>query len=175
MTLFFTSDHHFWHNNIIQYCNRPFSSVTEMNEILIERWNNVIKKGDVVYYLGDFSFSKPDMVKPIIEKLNGTKIFLPGNHDSAWFGKLEQSRNLLFVESIHQISHMSQKVVLCHYAMRSWDRSHHGAWHLFGHHHGSMPPYGKSFDVGVDTHVFYPYSWDEIAEKMKSLPETREI
>ena len=55
--LYFTSDHHFWHTNIIQYCNRPFVSIEEMNEVLIQNWNDLVLPEDEVYYLGDFSMA----------------------------------------------------------------------------------------------------------------------
>jgi calcineurin-like phosphoesterase family protein len=78
--IYFSSDHHFGHSNIIKYCNRPYSSVEEMNEKLIENWNATVKPEDTVYYLGDFSLStKP--VKEITPKLNGHKLLIPGNHD----------------------------------------------------------------------------------------------
>ncbi len=75
----FISDTHFYHANIIKYCNRPFNNVEEMNQILIDNWNENIKKNDIVYFLGDFSF-KPNEV---INRLNGNIIFLLGNHDKS--------------------------------------------------------------------------------------------
>ena len=60
-------------------------------------------------------------------------------------------------------------ITLCHYAMRSWERSHYATWHLYGHHHGKLPPYGLSFDVGVDCWNFYPVSLDQVKEKMATL------
>jgi calcineurin-like phosphoesterase family protein len=61
MAIFFTSDHHFGHENIIRYCNRPFTSVQQMNEIMILRWNGAVLPEDEVYYLGDFAM-KSDLV-----------------------------------------------------------------------------------------------------------------
>lgn len=79
---FFTSDTHFGHSNIIRYCNRPYNSVEEMDEDLIKRWNAIVKKDDIVYHLGDFSFyMTKEKVSSIVRRLNGTIYLIKGNHD----------------------------------------------------------------------------------------------
>ena len=79
--IFITSDNHFNHKNIIKYCDRPFDSVEEMNEAMIERWNETVSKDDVVLHLGDFCKGNVWMIKQIRERLNGTIILIIGNHD----------------------------------------------------------------------------------------------
>jgi len=81
LNIFFTSDTHFGHKNILKYCNRPFVNVEEMDEVMIERWNGRIGKNDSVYHLGDFSFSSNP--KTYFERLNGKKILIIGNHDNS--------------------------------------------------------------------------------------------
>ncbi len=81
MKVFAISDTHFGHANVIDYCNRPFSSVEEMDETLIENWNSTVNKNDVVIHLGDFGLGNKDYIKSIIERLNGKKILILGNHD----------------------------------------------------------------------------------------------
>lgn len=85
MTIWFTSDTHFFHTNIIEYCNRPFKSVYHMNEEIVRRWNSVVKEDDLVYHLGDiavwFGEGIKEKVEDLIESLNGKKIFIKGNHD----------------------------------------------------------------------------------------------
>ncbi len=81
MTVFVTSDTHFHHARIIDYCQRPFSDVDEMNEELVRRWNSAVKEDDVVFHLGDFSFGKLAQVKRVVAQLNGYKILILGNHD----------------------------------------------------------------------------------------------
>lgn len=78
-----SSDHHFGHSKIIEYCNRPFHNVHEMDEEMIARWNAVVKPEDTIYHLGDFAFFKggPDVLKDITRRLNGYKIMVMGNHD----------------------------------------------------------------------------------------------
>ncbi len=77
-----TSDSHFQHSKIIEYGSRPFSSVEEMDEALVERWNSVVKPGDKVYHLGDVYFGSAETFKSIISRLNGQKRLILGNHDN---------------------------------------------------------------------------------------------
>lgn len=77
--IFFTSDHHFGHTNIIKFCNRPFNSVDEMDNELIKKWNEKISKEDEVYHLGDFALSSNERFKEIADQLNGTSSFINGN------------------------------------------------------------------------------------------------
>lgn len=79
--LYFISDTHFHHNNIIKYCNRPFNNIDEMNEIMINNWNSIISNEDIVYHLGDFCLSTDKGIKNIFNRLNGNKILIRGNHD----------------------------------------------------------------------------------------------
>jgi len=81
--IFLFSDTHFDHENIIRYCNRPFSSTREMNQVLINNWNNVVKNSDTVYFLGDLSYGKNSHPEKFWwEKLNGHKVFITGSHDN---------------------------------------------------------------------------------------------
>ena len=173
--LFFTSDSHFGHKNILRYCNRPFSSVKEMDEELILRWNERISENDTVYHLGDFTLGGHDAAVRYLERLGGRIFLQQGSHDNRWFdkdfgdGRLSTIPPLCSVELPIQKSKHKQVVVLCHYALRVWDKSHYASWHLFGHSHGKLEPHGLSFDVGVDSHNFYPWSLDEVVQKMNTL------
>lgn len=162
MTIFFTSDHHFGHSNIIKYCNRPFKNVDDMNESMIKNWNEVVKSGDTVYYVGDFCFD-PNPAK-FLYRLNGKKILIKGNHD----GKPKKEHGWSHICDYNEVKHEKQHIVLCHYAMRVWNRSHYGAWMLYGHSHGSLPddPQLLSIDVGVDCHEYRPISFEEIKNIM---------
>lgn len=172
MNFFFTSDTHFGHSKIIEYCDRPFTSVEEMDETLIQNWNNVIGVDDVVYHLGDFSFVKP---LKYLERLNGYINIIPGSHDKKFkknlsFDSIPKSLILPSIAEIKvNIDGINQLIVMCHYSMRSWNKSHYGTWHFYGHHHGKLPPHGLSFDVGVDTNDYYPYSLEDVVNKMKTL------
>ena len=81
MKIFITADHHFNHKNIIEYCKRPFKTVEEMNETMIERWNRRVGKDDLVIHLGDFGLGNKEKINEIRKRLNGTIILIKGNHD----------------------------------------------------------------------------------------------
>lgn len=183
MKTFFTSDTHFGHENIIKYCNRPFSSVDEMDQTLIYNWNNVVGTEDRIYHLGDFTLLGYRKFAEYLTKLNGEIIIIPGGHDWRWIEEIDESKitsksgyfylleSTLVSLTYSQLSQTKypQVIVLCHYAMRVWDRSHYGAWHLYGHSHGTLPGIGKSFDVGVDNWNYTPVSLDQITEKMNTI------
>src|SRR5512137_2991157 len=84
MKTFFTSDTHFDHKNIIQYCHRPFDSVDEMNEALVDNWNRTIAPEDLVYHLGDFTLGDIRHFNKWADQLNGHLRILPGSHDDLW-------------------------------------------------------------------------------------------
>ena len=78
--VYFTSDTHFGHSNIMRFCQRPFSDVTDMNNCLIENWNNKVGKDDIIFHLGDFAMGGSNLWNGILERLNGHKILILGNH-----------------------------------------------------------------------------------------------
>ena len=82
MKVFIISDTHFGHENIIKYCNRPFSSAEEMDQTMIKRWNETVSNNDIIIHLGDFALCSRDRLKEIVSKLNGKKILIMGNHDN---------------------------------------------------------------------------------------------
>lgn len=79
--MFVTSDHHFFHKNIIEYESRPFKDVEEMNKVMIEKWNSVVSDDDTVIHLGDFALTSFDNTKEVFDQLNGNKYLIMGNHD----------------------------------------------------------------------------------------------
>ena len=167
MKYWFTSDEHYGHHNIIKYCNRPFSSVGEMDEILIQNHNKVVKKEDIVLHGGDFTLKRRDEAFKYINELNGKHFFVRGSHDY-WMKNLEFHE--LWEKKIN-----GQYVVVCHYAMRVWPRSHYGSWQLYGHSHGKLEPIEKQHDIGVDNNKFFPVSFEEIVEIMKTKDDNPNI
>ena len=81
MREFIISDLHFNHKNIIEYCNRPFESIEEMNKTLIKNWNRIVKGDDIVWVLGDFAIGNKEKISQIVEQLNGRIYLVMGNHD----------------------------------------------------------------------------------------------
>lgn len=178
MNTYFTSDPHYFHRNICRFAGRPYNSVEEMNEALIKNHNNVVARNDQVWFLGDFAFAHPDKIKGIIRRLKGKKFLILGNHDK----EISRRRDNFIGEGLFtgiyeykEININKQPIVLFHYGMRVWNRAHHGAWLLYGHSHGTLPPYKKSVDVGVDdkniTDEYRPYSFEEIELFMKKQPQ----
>ena len=168
----FTSDHHFGHKNIIEFSKRPFANVDEMNEVMISKWNEKIDKEDEVYHLGDIALMPPNKLKPLLEKLNGKIYLITGNHESS---ARECAERFEWIKDYYELTlndpeaHKGQRfIVLFHYAMRVWNASHYGTWHLYGHNHGDLPDDETmlSFDIGVDCHNFYPLSYQEVKNIM---------
>lgn len=177
--IFFTSDTHFGHENIIKYCKRPFGNVEEMDAALISNWNEVVGPDDAVFHLGDFTMGRFTYAKSCFSQLNGHIYILKNvwHHDRYWLNGpiwtlstgTEGSVNLLPPLAVLEVDPLP--IVLCHYRLAIWDRKHYGAWHLHGHSHGEhskhdRPPDEKYvLDVGVDNNNYYPFSLREIAER----------
>lgn len=173
MGIFFISDTHFGHANVIKYSQRPYSSVEEMNEAMISNWNAIVKPNDIVWHLGDFSFSNLQETIKVIDRLNGKINLVLGNHDKMIVknaGSLLNSKKFSSIQHYAELKHDRQFIVMFHYGMRVWNKSHYGSIHLFGHSHNSLPPHGKSVDVGIDskeiTSEYRPVSIDEIFQYM---------
>ena len=177
--LFFTSDSHYDHKNIIKYCKRPFSSVEEMNQGLIDNWNSVVGKDDTVFHLGDVTFGGNTNLIKYVSQLNGHIILIKGNHDR----KLQQSIcNKLFDYTCQQLTlnidgitvFLNHFPFLCFSGTYKTDKS----IQLFGHIHSgplSSGPdidrfmqYGtlNQYDVGVDNNYYKPVSWGEILKRI---------
>ena len=168
MTVWFTSDSHFGHANVIEYSNRPFRDVNEMDELMILNWNRLVEPNDSVYHLGDFSFHKTEKSVQIAKRLQGQKFLIFGNHDKRLRKEREFCSQFVWCKDLAQIKIDSTALTLCHYAMLTWNRSHHGAWQLHGHSHGSLPVDVHSLrqDVGVDVWDYRPVSYEELAGVM---------
>lgn len=169
--IWFTADQHWHHANIIRFTGRPFDSVEEMDAEMVRRWNEVVDPNDTVYHLGDVTLGTRISV---VNKLNGALKIVPGGHDKRWLRAYcpQAVRPFevlppLFTLELPGEGKRPLVIVLCHYPMASWDRSHHGSLHLHGHSHGKMPVVGKRMDVGVDCHDFYPVSLDVVLEQLK--------
>lgn len=169
--IWFTSDTHFGHGNIIGFCKRPFSSVEEMDEALIERWNARVKPNDTVWHLGDFSFYKSyEKLNEVFNRLNGNKYLVCGNHD------YDNTKRLFWekVTPLEELMFGKLPIVLFHYPMISWHRSWYGSVHLYGHVHGALLGDNQSLDVGVDSWEYQPVNFEEIKGRLKTLPK-REV
>jgi calcineurin-like phosphoesterase family protein len=176
MQTFFTSDTHFDDPYAIPYFQRPFKSVDEMNEVIVEGWNRVVSDEDTIYHLGDFTLEDIRHFSKWVNRLKGNIKILPGSHDQPWlkgFAATEKVQVIAPLVSVEfpkiTVGEDAQVIVLCHYSMQVWDRSNQGSWHLFGHSHGKLKGIGLSCDVGVDCTEFTPLSLEQVASKMGHL------
>ena len=172
---YFTSDLHFGHAGVISHCNRPFTDVEHMNAEMVRRWNVLVEPKDNVYILGDFALCRPLEAINLLHQLKGRKHLIVGNHDKKLLKSPDFEAQFEWIKYLHTVKiptgvvgEKGQRIVLCHYALRTWERHNHGAWHLHGHSHGSLPRLGKSMDVGVDSWWFAPVSYPEIKAYMDS-------
>jgi len=183
MTTFFTADHHFSHAKIIEYCNRPFTDLPNMNWTMINEWNEMVGGNDVVYHLGDFTLGNADVARRYFLHLNGRIRILanPWHHDRRWlpteFGvsaflsasgrSVEICPPMVVLEFPEiKVGKRPQVVVLCHYPLAEWDRKHYGSWHLHGHSHERLTAPGLIMDVGVDNQQFRPVSLETVKAHM---------
>ena len=156
--LWFSSDEHYGHENIIKYCNRPFQNVKEMNDTLVQFHNARVNNGDHVVHCGDFAFHQDPI--PYIQQLKGVHYFVRGNHDP--YKKCQ-----ILHDQIIDVRYHGQHIVACHFSMQSWHEQHKGSWHVFGHSHGKLDGIGMSLDVGVDAHNLAPISFSEVSKIME--------
>jgi len=171
--IWFTSDSHHGHKNIIKFSNRPFKNVDHMSEEMITSWNNHVDEDDDVYHLGDFALTSSNKTHAILERLNGNIHLITGNHEKSILKSAKCKEQFVWIKDRYEFYVDGQFMVLHHYGMRVWNKSHHGSWHLYGHSHDSMEyeEWGRSMDVGVDSAArvlgeYRPFSFDEIKRIM---------
>lgn len=133
---FYIADWHYDHANCIAFDNRPFKTVEEMNEALITNWNNAVSAEDTVYVLGDMFWCKPTEAIEVLDKLNGQKFLIQGNHDRC---RDTQFRNkFVKIDEYMEIKDDDKDVVLCHYPIPCFKNHFYGWYHLYGHVHTSF-------------------------------------
>lgn len=164
MNYWFTSDTHFGHKNIIKYCDRPFNNAKEMDEALIDNWNSHVGENDIVWHLGDFALDSTRRIERLVQILNGQINLVYGNHDR----NSKRACGFNWKGYYKEIYIDRQKIILFHYAMKVWNKSHHGSYLLYGHSHGTLSddPNSLSMDVGIDCHDYRPIHFDEVKDIM---------
>ncbi len=179
MAKYFSSDLHFFHKNVITYCNRPWDNVEDMNEGLITIHNSVVKPEDTWYFLGDFAFGSNTKIKEVISRLNGKKIAVCGNHDRGAKKMMELGFDFACHELVLNVgkhrcrlSHFpyrptDDEIANLGYDARCLDRRPprvEGEFLLHGHSHSSKDKVLKrnSLDIGVDGHDYKPWSESEV-------------
>lgn len=186
--IWFTSDLHFGHKNVIDYCNRPFSSVERMNEMLVYNFNLLVKPQDTTYFLGDIFFCGVEEAKAILSQMNGTKILVKGNHDQSanvmykiGFLMVCESAKIRIGKTYINLSHYPYKRnAWNHFLKKHFDKKYrsklhfkkledNGEWLLHGHTHEKTRINKKMIHVGVDAWNYKPVSQNEICSIIERL------
>ena len=181
--IFFTSDTHFGHSKIIDYCKRPFSSIEEHDKTLIQNWNNVVGQDDTVFHLGDFAYGNSQFISNIIKQLNGNIILIKRNHD---LRNMNPTLYNMFSDAVYQARILidKQTVYLNHFPFLCFDHGDINLYkdnysiQLFGHVHSGPLTSSEDtsrlnillptqYDVGVDNNNFTPISWIDVKNKIK--------
>lgn len=191
--VFFTSDTHFHHFNIIKPCGRPFNDEKEMNEVLINNWNSVVNNDSIVFHLGDFAWGGFQKWKEICDRLNGHIILVKGNHD--WKnGPQSPAQEEELFDLVTQQLYLrieGRPVFLNHFPFLCYGGVYRNpndvVYQLYGHvHSGEFSTNGADiprlkytfptqYDVGVDNNNFTPISWKEVNEKIQSQIKESEM
>ena len=160
MTVFFTSDTHFGDPRILRIDRRPFPDLPSHDAALVAAWNAVVGPDDTVWHLGDFALRPPpERVAALLGDLRGHKHLIVGNNDGP---------ATLAAPGWTSVAHYAEtevegrRLVLCHYAFRTWNGLGRGAINLHGHSHGRLKPIPRQYDVGVDAQGLAPVTLDEI-------------
>ena len=174
---YFIADPHFGHRNVLKLCDRPFATIEEMNETIIQNWNSRVKGSDTVCILGDLFFvcKEPE---PILKRLLGKKRLIVGNHDSSWMSKCDYEKYFVSIDDFLQISDGKHSLTLCHYPMLSWKHQSR-SFMIHGHIHANTDmdfwPCIKARDnllnADVDLNGFMPVTFDELLENNRRFKE----
>ena len=166
---YFTADLHFWHENICQYCNRPWKSVEEMNASLISLWNNIVTIKDRVYIVGDFCLGPgsnfDNNCSSILNQLNGYKVLIKGNHDRS----VSRMKKVGFPEVYNDLSLDTDfgRIYLRHapgpnHEIGVFPNGYD--YFLCGHVHNRFTRQGNIINVGVDVRDYQPITLQELLE-----------
>ena len=170
--VYFTSDTHFNHTNIINYCQRPFKNVDEMNERIIANWNEVVGENDIIFHLGDFCLGGATEWTRLLDRLNGKIYLIMGNHDRKNIRQGFMDRFEHVAMQMH-IEVGKQRIYLNHYPFLCFEGGYKDVWQLFGHVHTRKTNtgidagrlqylYPTQYDVGVDNNNFAPVSFEQV-------------
>jgi len=171
MSVFFTSDLHLYHKNVITFCNRPWKNEVDMNQGLLQNWNSKVGQDDTIYILGDVFFCGMTEAINFIQRLNGQKLLVYGNHDKVIRNNVRLQQEFEILPELHQTYIEGVHVSMSHYPLLSWNKAHHGAFMLHGHVHSSKTTDGRvrRYDVGVDANNYAPVAWEEIKRVLEKI------
>lgn len=171
--IYFTADLHWGHENILGFCRRPFLSLEEMNERLIENWNRRVRGNDTVFVLGDMFF-RCDDAESILARLRGKKRLITGNHDT-WVQRIDCARYFDSVDSFLETTDGKRALTLCHYPLLTWKHAKR-SYMIHGHIHDDrtsdywplIQARDNVLNAGVDINQYQPVTFEELLENNRA-------
>lgn len=171
MKIFYISDLHLCHTNIIKLCGRPYDNTDEMNNDIVNKWNSVVKDDDVVRILGDVGFPKNDEdtqnIIKLVKNLKGNKHLILGNHDSKLLKNEDFKKLFGSIKSYSKVKDGKENVVLFHYPIEEWDGYFRGDYHLYGHVHNNqnnLKQIQNRFNVSAEILEYIPKTLEELID-----------
>lgn len=160
MTVFFTSDLHLGHKNVIEFCRPEFKNIDHHNEAIVERWNDTVHKRDKVFVLGDVAWGKESLA--LLGEMAGTKELIIGNHDQQ-----RTEEYLKYFTKVHGLRRYKE-FVLSHCPVHPTEMMYRWKYNLHGHIHMKEKDIKdpRYFNVGVDFHAYGPVSLEEVRRKI---------
>lgn len=167
--IYFTSDTHFGHTNVIRYNRRPFETAEEMDEALIRNWNSRVEPEDDIFILGDLTLKGPGAANALLPRLQGRKYLIRGNHDQFADRLTFRREYFQWIRDYYELEVQGRFYILCHFPFLSWNGMNEGSFQLHGHQH-NRPDYNlynrgmgrAQLDVGVDAWNMAPVSLQEL-------------
>jgi calcineurin-like phosphoesterase family protein len=175
MNYWFTSDWHLSHYNLMKELGRPFNNIDEMDDFITEMFYDAVSPGDQIYFLGDLGWKREGIEKFFERKPKNIHFHMIwGNHDKKMMNLIKPFASS--VGDLKDIKIERQHITLCHYMMYTWNKSHYGAWHLYGHHHTEVDnEIGKTLNVCLDVNKYQMLNYDEVKAKMNSRPNNHNL
>lgn len=174
MKTYITSDLHFGHKRIVEYCPATrghYTSMDHMHESMISDWNTLVTAEDTVYILGDVSFMPIQKTVDVLHRLNGTKILIEGNHDRKMIEEYKFRECFSAIHKYLEVTYKGTKLVMFHFPIYDHNGATRGSIMLHGHRHGeptNIP--GKIMDVGFDSTGQVVTDLDSILARMATVP-----
>lgn len=180
--IFYTSDLHFGHANVIGFDNRPFANIDEMDQYIISQWNERVSSDDTVYILGDVCYRNSKDASWYLRRLKGHKILVVGNHDNVLLKNKSAIACLDQIDKMLQVIDEKRQITLCHYPIAEWNAYFHEAWHIYGHIHNKkeetfeiMRKKDRALNAGCMINNYVPVTFDELVANNKAFKENAEL
>ena len=175
---FYIGDTHFGHKNALDFDNRPFADVDEMERELVRLWNSRVEDGDHVYVLGDFAFRNQKAEQLYLEQLKGIKHLIIGNHDDKLFKNGTAMKHFASADKMLHVSDGGREICLCHFPIADWNGFYRGHYHIYAHIHARtdgaykyMRTLPRALNAGCMINGYMPVGFDELVRNNEIFKE----